>query len=299
MSDQQIDEFLARRLIVEQFPEWADLPISSVAQQGVDNRTFRLGETLSIRLPSHTRYVAGVDKENRWLPRLAPQLPLPIPTPVATGRPTADFPRPWSVRRWLDGITLTDARGVDQLRLARDLAGFLRALHQADAAGGPPAGEHNFHRGAPLAVYDEQTRRAIAALGTSIDAHALIRMWDVAVESVWQGAPVWLHGDVAPGNLLLNPRGELSAVIDFGTAGVGDPACDLVIAWTVLDRGPRRAFCSLMEPDAAMWARARGWALWKAVITLADGRDPAAVHQSSTVVRELSAEAGGDLPMAF
>jgi aminoglycoside phosphotransferase (APT) family kinase protein len=173
------------------------------------------------------------------------------------------------VRRWIDGRPATDDRIADPVGFARDLAGFLVALWGVDPAGGPAAGAHSFHRGGALAVYDEETRAAVATLGTRVDRAAATRMWEDALAAGWNGAPVWFHGDVAEGNLLVDEAGRLSAVIDFGTSGVGDPACDLVIAWTLFDGASRAAFVEEVGQDAGTWARARGWALWKALITWA------------------------------
>jgi aminoglycoside phosphotransferase (APT) family kinase protein len=259
---------LVARLVAEQFPRWAGLPVVPVPESGWDNRTFRLGNGLTARLPTAEWYVAAVEKEHTWLPRLAPRLPLPIPVPVALGSPGAGYPWPWSVRRWLDGRPAAVDRIADPVAFARDLARFLVALWGADAAGGPAAGAHSFHRGGALAVYDEETRAALATLGPQVDP-AAARMWDDALAATWTGAPVWFHGDVAEGNLLVDDAGRLAAVIDFGTSGVGDPACDLVIAWTLFDGPSRAAFVEGVGQDAATWARARGWALWKALITVA------------------------------
>jgi aminoglycoside phosphotransferase (APT) family kinase protein len=260
---------LVARLVAEQFPRWAGLPIVPVPESGWDNRTFRLGDRLTARLPTAEWYVAAVEKEHTWLPRLAPRLPLPIPAPVALGSPGAGYPWPWSVRRWIDGRPAAVGRIAEPVAFARDLAGFLVALWGVDAACGPAAGAHSFHRGGAPAVYDEETRAALDALGSQVDRPAATRMWDRALASTWGGAPAWFHGDVAEGNLLVDGAGRLSAVIDFGTSGVGDPACDLVIAWTLFDGASRAAFVEGVGQDAATWARARGWALWKALITVA------------------------------
>jgi aminoglycoside phosphotransferase (APT) family kinase protein len=259
---------LVRRLIAEQFPQWADLPIRPVAFDGWDNRTFHLGAGMSVRLPSAQWYVAQVEKEHRWLPRLAPHLPLPIPVPIAQGVPGAGYPWPWSIYRWLPGDPATVARIADLPAFARALAQFLTALERIDPAGGPPPGPHNFYRGGPLPVYDAETRQTIVALDGEIDAAAATAVWEAALRATWHGPPVWVHGDVASGNLLVT-EGRLGAVIDFGCLGVGDPACDLTIAWTFLSGKSREVFRAGMAMDSATWARARGWALWKALITLA------------------------------
>lgn len=281
----RIDEALVRRLLAAQFPEWAGLPVTKLPA-GNDNRSFRLGETMLARLPSHARYAAQAHKEQRWLPLLAPHLPLPIPAPLAIGAPGEGYPWPWQVLAWIDGETAAAAPPSDLTRFALDLANFLAALQRIDASDGPAAGPHSFWRGGPLATYDAETRAAIAALGERIDAAAATAMWEAALTARWTGPPVWFHGDVAPGNLLVQ-GGRLAAVIDFGCCGVGDPACDLVIAWTCLDEAARAAFRAALPLDEACWARARGWALWKALIVLA-GR--AGAHEN-----ELQARAIGQL----
>ena len=270
-----IDERLARRLVDSQFPEWAHLPIARVAVDGWDNRTFRLGRDMTVRLPSGDWYALQVEKEQRWLPVLAPQLPLPIPTPVARGVPGEGYPYPWSVYRWLDG-EIASERGIGDLtEFATTLAGFLVALRGIDATDGPGPDRHNFYRGGPLATYADETVEAIEALGDEIPGEAAQRVWDDAMAATWHGDPVWFHGDVAAGNLLVRD-GRLAAVIDFGTSGVGDPACDVVIAWTLLLGPSREAFRAALGADAGTWSRGRGWALWKSLITLVGERDPEA-----------------------
>ncbi|HWE98265.1 MAG TPA: aminoglycoside phosphotransferase family protein [Caulobacteraceae bacterium] len=267
----RIDEGLVRRLIAAQFPAWADLPATRLAA-GHDNRSFRLGETMLVRLPSAERYAAQAEKEQRWLPYLAPQLPLPIPAPLAIGAPGEGYPWGWQVLRWIEGDTAASTPALDLTGFALDLAGFLAALQRIDASGGPAAGPHSFWRGGPLSTYDAETRAAIAALGDRIDAAAAMAMWEAALAAPWDGPPVWVHGDVAPGNLIVQ-GGRLAAVIDFGCSAVGDPACDLVIAWTCLDAPARVVFRTALGLDDACWARAKGWALWKALIVLAYGPD--------------------------
>jgi aminoglycoside phosphotransferase (APT) family kinase protein len=268
VSDNPIDVSLARRLIDSQFPQWSQLPVAPVEVDGWDNRTFRLGSELTVRLPSGPWYAMQVDKEQRWLPVLARQLPLPIPLPVARGEPDAGFPYPWSVYRWLDGEPASTAQIDDLPAFASALAGFLTALRRVDATGGPAPGQHNFFRGGPLGTYAEETLRAIDALGDEIPTAAVARVWEDAMSTAWDRAPVWLHGDVAAGNLLVRD-GRLGAVLDFGSSGVGDPACDMVIAWTFLSGSSRDRFRAEIDVDAGTWSRGRGWALWKALISLA------------------------------
>ncbi|WIM93720.1 aminoglycoside phosphotransferase family protein [Actinoplanes oblitus] len=254
---------LVRRLVATQFPEWAGLPVREVATPGWDNRTFHLGDEMLVRLPSAGEYAGAVAKEQRWLPVLARQLPLPIPAPLAEGLPSADYPHPWSVYRWLDGEPAATATIADTDAFAVAIADFLLALQQIDAAGGPPPGQHNWFRGGPLRTYDAQMRSAAPGFP---DGDRLLAIWAEALAARWTGKPVWFHGDVAPGNLLVRD-GKLSAVIDFGTSGVGDPACDLVIAWTFLPPASRRVFRERLAVDPGTWARGRGWAVWKAAIT--------------------------------
>jgi aminoglycoside phosphotransferase (APT) family kinase protein len=291
MHRDAIDAALAARMVTEQFPEWSDLPVVPVERPGWDNRTFRLGDTMSVRLPSAAAYVPSVQKEHTWLPRLAPQLPYPIPTPLALGAPSGEYPWPWSVRRWIDGLVSSRERIRDLVTFARDLAGFLVALQGVDPSGGPAAGAHCFHRGASLRVYDTETHDAIATLGPRIDGAAATDAWQSALAATWTGSPVWFHGDIAAGNLLLDDKGDLAAVIDFGTSGVGDPACDLVIAWTLFEGESRAEFRRLLPADDAMWARARGWALWKALITI-DNPDarPDDAAEAVRVAEEVLAE---------
>lgn len=273
MKKQDIRPELVARLIAQQFPEWAHLPVTRVEHDGWDNTTLRLGDELSVRLPSADHYVAQVDKEHRWLPVLSPQLPVPIPQPVARGEPALGFPRPWSVYRWLPGEVATVERVADLKLFSADLADFLAALYGIDAAGGPPAGAHSFFRGGPLATYDAETREATALLDGVIDAHDATATWDAALAASWNERPVWVHGDIVASNLLVADR-RLVAVIDFGCCAVGDPACDLAIAWTFFDAESRRVFRERVPVDDGTWTRGRGWALWKALITLAkDGAD--------------------------
>ena len=260
-----IDDALVRRLVAAQFPQWSELPIRPVSPSGWDNRTFRLGDTMLVRLPSGEEYADQVAKEQRWLPILAASLPLAIPVPLALGLPAAGYPWNWSVYRWLEGEAASSAFIADRIAFASSLGRFLGALQRVDATGGPGPGLHNFHRGGALAIYDGQTRHAIADLKGKLDANAATAVWEAALASTWQRPPVWVHGDVSAGNLLVQ-AGRLSAVIDFGQLGVADPACDLVVAWTFFEGPSRQAFRDALPLDAATWARARGWALWKAVI---------------------------------
>jgi aminoglycoside phosphotransferase (APT) family kinase protein len=282
---------LVARLIAEQFPQWSGLPIRKVAVDGVDNTTFRLGDSMSVRLPSADCYAEQPGKEHRWLPWLAPQLPLPIPRPLAQGVPGRAFPRPWSVYQWIDGEPATADNIASLPRFAADLAAFLAALYRLDPAGGPEPGTHNFHRGGPVAVYDSQTRAALAALRDHIDTGLATRVWEAALAADEPTAAVWFHGDAQPGNLLVRD-GRLSAVIDFGCAGVGDPAGDTTIAWTFFAGESRDTFRAGLGLDAATWARGRGWAIWKAMIVLVEELpgDPEGAAFTAAVIDSILAD---------
>jgi aminoglycoside phosphotransferase (APT) family kinase protein len=276
------------RLVASQFPQWANLPVREVSLQGWDNRTFRLGDELSVRLPSAAGYVPQIEKEHRWLPRLAPCLPLPIPVPLAKGQPAQGYPSEWSIYRWLPGEPVATACIPDLTRFASDLASFLGALYRIDPDDGPIAGPHSFYRGGPLSTYDAETRRSIDALRDEIDANLATAIWEEALAATWQELPVWVHGDVAVANLLVQD-GRLSAVIDFGCSAVGDPACDTVIAWTFFSGSSREAFRNKLPVEPGAWTRGRGWALWKALILIAGYRttDEGKANEARRILTEV------------
>jgi aminoglycoside phosphotransferase (APT) family kinase protein len=263
-----IDSSLVARLLTAQFPDWADLPIEPLHAAGTDHTIYRLGSAMTVRLP-RTRAAAGqVEKEERWLRQIAPFLPLTIPFPMAKGMPGEGYPWNWAVYRWLEGETVPIGSLADPGHAATTLAEFVAALHQIDLAGGPPAGPNNSFRGVPLARRDPPTRAAIAQLHATLDADAATAAWEEALNApAWNGPAVWLHGDLLPGNLLAK-RGRLIAVIDFGCLGLGDPACDVMVAWTYLSAGTREAFRATLSVDDATWARGRGWALSFGLIAL-------------------------------
>jgi aminoglycoside phosphotransferase (APT) family kinase protein len=239
-----------------------------VPSAGTDNALYRLGRDMVVRLPRIDWAVGQVEKEQRWLPKLAQHLPLAIPVPLAKGVPGEGYPWHWSVYRWLDGENAALERLADVRQTAVTLAHFITALQQIDPSNGPPLGEHNSGRGVPLAERDGQTRQAIAALAGVIDTEAATAAWETALETpAWSGPPVWLHGDLQSGNLLA-VDGVLTAVIDFGCLGVGDPACDLMVAWNLFSGEARRAFRAALAVDEATWARGRGWALSVGLIAL-------------------------------
>ncbi|MGW4063600.1 aminoglycoside phosphotransferase family protein [Amycolatopsis sp. NPDC004747] len=249
-----IDTALVRRLVDTQFPQWAGLPLARFTPAGSDHVIHRLGTELSVRLPRHAGAIAQAEKEAEWLPRLAPHLPLAVPEPVAVGRPGFGYPWPWAVSRWLDGEVATVEALSGSHEAAAELAGFLRALNRFDGRTANVAGR-------PLVIRDTATRAAIAQVGGAFGTAALTGLWDAALAApAWAGPPVWCHGDFHTGNLLTT-GGRLSAVIDFGELGAGDPACDLMIAFTLMSAETRATFRAALDVDEATWTRGRGWAL--------------------------------------
>ncbi len=264
-----VDETVVRRLLAEQFPAWAGLPLEPIEPRGTDNWLFRLGAELLVRLPCRERTVATLVRERTWLPRLAGRLPLEIPLPVAAGKPGAGYPWTWSVYRWLEGENAIDAPVADLARAAVDLAALLEALQRVDQNGGPGPGEENFFRGAPLGVFDPRVRADLAQLRGDIDVAAATAVWEAALRAPGpEGPPVWVHGDLDRRNLLTR-QGRLAAVVDFGCLGVGDPACDVAVAWKVLSPETRDSFRSALSVDEANWVRARGWVVSQALGALA------------------------------
>src|SRR3990167_181520 len=260
---------LIKNLIFEQFSQWKNLPIKEVEVQGWDNRTFRLGSEMLIRMPSAECYAVKVEKEQKWLPILAKHLSIKIPEPIAMGKPSKDYPWNWSIYKWIEGKSANtlNVNEKDLENIAKQVDQFLNELHKIDTAGAPSPGKHNFYRGGDLSVYDKETRSAIEKLKTFISAENVLKVWEKALGSAWNKNPIWIHGDLSAGNILIQ-NNRLVGIIDFGGTAVGDPACDLVIAWTFLKNKSRKIFKANVNLDNDTWTRARGWALWKAVITL-------------------------------
>jgi aminoglycoside phosphotransferase (APT) family kinase protein len=257
-----IDVDLVRGLLAARFPHWADLPITRVASAGTVNAMFRLGADLAVRLPLIPGGAADIDLEQRWLPELAPHLPVAIPEVIGVGAPTDDYPWRWSVNRWLTGCNPEVDTLAEPEDLAIDLAEFITALRAIDPTGGP-----GLSRSGPLANRDEPTRKAIDASKGLVDTDALHGIWAETVTVAGSAPRAWAHGDLSPGNVLID-QGRLHAVIDFGAFGVGDPTVDLVVAWTLLPAAARPILRAALDVDDATWARGRGWALSIAVIQL-------------------------------
>jgi aminoglycoside phosphotransferase (APT) family kinase protein len=254
---------LVHRLVAAQFPQWSDLAVEPVESPGWDNAIFRLGSDLVVRLPRRRVSAEHVSNEHQWLPVLAPLLPLPVPVPLGHGVPGEGYPWQWTVCPWLPGELASRAPVADMRHAAVSLARFVAALQAIDPAGGSV---HEF-RGLYLAAHAGTAEAAAAALRDTVDIDdrvdvgSALKVWEAALaEPAWTGRPVWMHGDLHPANLLVS-RGELSAVIDFGLLGVGDPACDLTVAWAYLSADARETFRSVLAVDDATWSRGRGWAL--------------------------------------
>lgn len=279
-----IDAAQVGKLIATQFPRWAGLALRPVASSGTVNALYRLGDDKVVRLPRVDWSLDDSDKTHEWLPRIASWLPVDVPMPLAQGRPGEGYPWNWSVYRWLDGDNPDPDHLSDPDGLALDLAEFIQALRRIDATDGPEA-----YRGGPLARQDRGALEAISQLHGLIDTPAATDAWERALAAPpWLGKPVWLHGDLLPGNLLVT-GGRLRAVIDFEAMGIGDPACDLIIAWSLMPAGARQVFRHAVDVDDATWDRGRGWALAIALIQLPYYRhtNPTMAANALLIIREI------------
>ena len=282
-----IDAELVGRLVAAQFPGLADLPISAVRSTGTVNAIYRLGDRLCARLPRVHRWARDLDKEWRWLPRLAPQLSLRVPVPVGKGRPASSYPFSWAIYDWIDGQPYADELVDDERRAAEDLARFVVELRRVDPVAGAPRGGRK-----PLRELDAVTRAAVGSARGVIDADAATAAWERALDAPpWNGSPVWMHGDLLRPNVLVH-GGRLRAVIDFGAAGVGDPAADVAAAWSVFGRAGRGVFRGALDVDDGTWHRARGFALHQAalIIPYYGGTNPRLVVQAIRTIAEILAD---------
>lgn len=290
-----IDTLLVKRLLESQFPRWKDLPIEKISPGGWDNRSFRLGDDLLIRMPSEEHYVCQVEKEQVWLPKLATALPLKIPEPVAIGKPDFGYPWSWSIYQWIEGDPATTARIANINDFAVTLAQFLRSLEAIDTTNAPLAGKHCFYRGGELRTYHDETIESIKKLNGKIDTKSALAIWESAIKTKWQHAPVWVHGDISPGNLIVK-NGKLNAVIDFGQLCAGDPACDFSIAWTFFSNESRILFREYLMTDSETWLRGCAWALWKALIVAAEmaGTNPLEIENSKRIIHQIITTYGAE-----
>ena len=280
----EVDVSLVQRLVAQQFPHWAELSLKPVPSAGTDNALFRLGNEMVVRLPRIDWAVENVDKEFKWLPQLGPLLPVSIPVPLGKGVPTKEYPWPWSVYRWLEGSNPIVGHLPEPVLFVHDLVAFIQALHKVELQSGPIS-----NRGVPLEKKDAETRKALRQLEGMVDIPAVTALWETALNvSPWSKPPVWVHGDLSPGNLLIQ-NGRLSAAIDFGNLGIGDPACDLLIAWNLLPAELRQAFRTELGVDDATWERGKGWALSTAIIALPYYKDtnPVLANNARHVLKEI------------
>ncbi|MFJ9242681.1 aminoglycoside phosphotransferase family protein [Streptomyces sp. NPDC101776] len=290
--DIDIDTELVRRLIAEQFPEWTELAVTRVASAGTDNAMYRLGEDMVVRLPRLPGGARQIETEQRWLPRLAPELPLAVPVPLAMGEPGRGYELRWGVYRWLDGDNTYDAPLTELTDAAVELGRFVATLRRVDAVGGPVS-----FRGGPVGAQDVDVRKAIEDLGAdgTHDPALATAAWKHTLSlPQWEAAPVWLHGDLLPGNLLAT-AGRLTAVIDFGALGVGDPAADALPAWALFSSGTREVFREAGEFDEVVWERGRGWALCFGLTAehyYRGGRNPVLAEVGHRAVEEALADFG-------
>jgi aminoglycoside phosphotransferase (APT) family kinase protein len=255
----EIDDALVRGLLARQFPEWAELPLQRVEPRGTDNAIFRLGDDLAVRLPRIDGPASPGSTELDWLPRLAPLLPVDLPVPVAQGTPDVGYPWYWEIHSWVEGETVPMEQ-IDAVQAARDLAVLVAALQQLDPEGAPAG------RGVPLADRDESFRHWLARFDGD---PRVAGEWERALAAPpWDGAPVWHHGDLDARNWLVRD-GRITGVIDWGSMGVGDPACDLMVAWKLHSEEACEAFRASLPTDDATWIRARGWVISQAVAILA------------------------------
>jgi aminoglycoside phosphotransferase (APT) family kinase protein len=286
-----IDDDLVRRLIAEQFPQWAGLALERWRSGGTVNAMYRLGHDKVVRLPLVKGGAGDVSMERVWLPRLAPHLPARIPEVLGDGEPAQEYPWPWSVYRWLAGVHPEAGALTEPVLLAEDLAAFVAAMRSITLPDPPKA-----HRGGPVASLDAETQAAIKELRAipeeDVDCDAAASVWEEALRAPgWDGPPVWLHADLMPGNLLID-GGRLTSVIDFGCTGVGDPACDLFPAWNLLPNDAREVFREALAVDDATWIRGRGRTLSQALIALPYYRrtNRAMAHNARHVIRAVLAE---------
>lgn len=285
-----IDVPLVRQLLRAQFPQWADLLIKPVQSAGTDNAIYRLGTDMCIRLPrvpEAAKHIVQIAKEQRWLSQMATTLPLAIPVLQGEGNPSESYPWHWYIYGWLEGENAAVEPITDLPKAAHDLAQFLIALQQSDITAGPAS-----RRGLPLATQDKESRQAIDALHSIINAKAVTIVWEACLKApAWDKSPVWTHGDLLPTNLLVR-KGELSAVIDFDLLGIGDPACDLIPAWAVFSANTRDIFRVQLGVDDATWMRGRGWALSVALIIIpySQHSNPTLKAIAKRIIKELLAD---------
>lgn len=282
---------LATRLVATQFPQWRRLELGAIDTAGTVNAIFRLGTDKAVRLCRVPWGARDAEREASVLPFLAPHLPFRIPRVLGVGKPQGTYPWTWLITDWIEGASPEPGNLAAPEALAADLATFVVAMRRITLPGAEIA-----YRGGPLTERDAQTRTAISRLAGTLDTAAVRAVWDEALGTPpWEGAPTWVHGDLLPGNLLARD-GRLSGVLDFATAGHGDPACDLIPAWTLLPAGARETFRAAVEVDEATWLRGRARALSIALIALPYYRatNPAFADMARWTIDEILEDAAGE-----
>jgi aminoglycoside phosphotransferase (APT) family kinase protein len=281
-----VDIALVKRLLVEQFPSLAKKKITAVRSTGTVNAIFRVGNDLCLRLPRLGEWADSIDQEWAWLPKLAPHISLSIPKPMARGNPTEWYPFSWAIYHWIQGSPYQDDLINDERQAAYDLANFILELRSIAMLGAPRGGRN------PLLELDAATRSAIESSQGVIDTEAASLAWARSLEApVWNGKPVWIHGDLLRPNLLVQ-GGRLCAVIDFGGVGIGDPAADVIPAWSVFNQIGRETIRQALNVDEDTWCRARGYALHQAlmIIPYYPATNPEFVSMAKRTVDEILAD---------
>ncbi len=282
-----IDMQLIRQLLIEQFPQYSEHSIKRIQSDGTDNAIFRLGPDLCIRMPRIKEADKQIILEQQWLPKIAPSLPLATPTLIGKGHPNNDYPLHWSIYRWLKGCDAFTEENIDLNQSAIDFAHFILDLQKIDTINAPLS-----RRGTPLIERDTAVRQIIEALKNDLNPHTVTRIWEDCLQApTWDKPSVWTHGDLLPANLLIQ-KGRLSAVIDFGLMGIGDPACDLIPAWSLFTGESRTLFRRTLNIDDATWMRGRGWALSIALIIIPyyKNTNPGLTAVASKIISEILSE---------
>lgn len=276
MNTKNINPTLVNAIISCQFPEYSHLAVTKPKKQGHDNHTFKLGKTMIVRLPTQQSYSQAVNKEQRFLPVLAPHLKTRIPKPVRLGMPSNLYPYHFSIYEWIPGKSLDVVNMCDQdkERLSLNMVEFLQEL-QDIVVSGPSPGQHNWWRGGHISIYEKDAKKQFSQLSGMIDANKATQLWDAACKTKWSKRPVWIHGDLSAGNILIQ-KNKLCAVIDFGCMGVGDPACDFGVAWTLFNGKAREVFISKSGINDDVWLRAKAWILWKSTFDLCNVKNDSA-----------------------
>lgn len=267
MHDHELDiqEQLVRTLLTDQCPQWARLPLESITSLATSHAVFRLGKQYLVRMPRIETAAASIDKEYKWVPQLASCLSIPISDPCFQGKPSETYPWPWLIAPWQEGHNPVFEKSTEYEVLAKDIAYFLNQLHAIPCTGQEPIPS----RGIELTCLEAETRNAIEQLAEEENIFQAIKIWEQLLQMPgWPHKAVWVHGDLLPVNILIE-NNRLAAVIDFADAGLGDPACDLIIAWSLLEAPSRKILKdSLQGLDPAAWERSKAWALSIAFIIL-------------------------------